>query len=204
MDYKETNLFFLQEDCINFFGEDRGNSIFTKSEELLNSMLAEADFRNNDSIQDHISHNMFPTIALYKTLQDCGLSKEEAFDFTLTETQKGAHAKKLKNERMLKIPFTYKFFQLVVKGFMKKNFPLEGWETEWVRCDGEEIHFNLRRCIYVEMTTELGCPELCPVFCKNDDVAFSGYEPKIYFHRSGTLANGDECCDFHFNRERKQ
>ena len=145
---------------------------------------------------------MLPVIALYKSLQDNGFSKAEAYIYTLAETQKWAQIKKQKNQKLLKIPFTYKFFQLVVKNFMKKSFPIEGWETEWVRCDSKEIHFNLKRCIYVDITKEYGCPELCSVFCKNDDVAFSGYEPKIYFKRNGTLANGDKYCDIHFTHSK--
>ncbi|MCL2180710.1 MAG: L-2-amino-thiazoline-4-carboxylic acid hydrolase [Treponema sp.] len=202
MDYKNTNLFFLQEDCVNIFGEDKGNKIFIRSEELLDSMLAKADFKNNDSIKNHMSTNMLPVIAFYKSLQESGFSKEEAYNLTLTETQKWAHVKEQRNKKMLKIPFTYSFFRLVVKSFMKKSFPVEGWETEWVRRDGKEIHFNLKRCIYIDITKECDCAELCQVFCKNDDVAFRGYEPKIYFHRNGTLANGDKCCDFHFTRSK--
>lgn len=37
-----------------------------------------------------------------------------------------------------------------VKKHMTKNFPPEGWETEWVRCDGKEIHFNLCSCLYYD------------------------------------------------------
>ena len=31
-----------------------------------------------------------------------------------------------------------------------------------------------------------------------DDTIFSGFAPNIIFERSGTLANGNEKCDFHF------
>ena len=37
---------------------------------------------------------------------------------------------------------------------MKKNFPDEGFETEWIRCDKSEIHFDLHRCIYNDLTKE--------------------------------------------------
>ena len=47
----------------------------------------------------------------------------------------------------------------------------------------------------------LGCPELCPLYCENDDIAFAGLAPKITFRRTGTLASGALCCDFHFLKE---
>lgn len=84
---------------------------------------------------------------------------------------------------------------------MAKHFPPEGWETQWVRCDGKEIHFNLHTCLYQTVTQALGCPELCPLYCENDDIAFAGLAPKITFRRTGTLASGAPCCDFHFLKE---
>ena len=81
---------------------------------------------------------------------------------------------------------------------MKNHFPPEGWQTEWVRCDCQEIHFNLHRCLYWDVTKQFGCPELCCVFCESDDISFSGLAPKINFLRNGTLGSGSDCCDLHF------
>lgn len=198
MDYKNTHFTFLQEDCISEFGQDEGTKIYNQSCELYSSMLENADYRNNESIKIHIVKNMFPMIAYYLTLQGQGYSKEEAYDLTLKETQKAAHIEKSKNESLAKLPFAYKIFKLFSKGVMKKMYPVEGWDTEWVKFDNEEIHMNFKSCIYFELTTQFGCPELCTVFCKNDIVTFSGYEPKIHFVRNGTIAEGAFCCDFHF------
>mgnify|MGYP002226113380 FL=1 len=46
------------------------------------------------------------------------------------------------------------------------------------------------------------CPELCCVYCENDDISFSGLLPKIRFERTGTLGNGSPYCDFHFLKVR--
>lgn len=202
MDYTNTYFAFLQEDCISEFGNEKGTKIYNQACERLNSMLENADYRNNESIKIHIVKNMFPTIAYYLTLQAQGYSKEEAYSLVLKETQKAAHIQKKKNESLAKLPFVYKIFKFSIKGIMKKMYPIEGWETEWIRFDNQEIHMNLNRCIYAELTAKYDCPELCTVFCKNDIVTFSGYEPKIHFVRSGTLAEGDACCDFHFIRNR--
>jgi hypothetical protein len=200
MDYKNTRLAFLQEDCISEFGLETGTKIYTRSCELLTSMLANADYRGNEGIKEHMAANMFPTIAYYLTLQEYGYSKKDAYSLTLTETQKAANIQKNKNSVLGKLPFAYTLFKSFAKGIMKKNYPVEGWETEWVKFNNKEIHFNFKRCIYLEMTAQYGCPELCTVFCKNDTAAFSGYEPKIHFERRGTLAEGAACCDFHFVR----
>ena len=48
------------------------------------------------------------------------------------------------------------------------------------------------------MTIKYDFPRLCSVFCKNDNIMISGYEPKILFKRTGTIAERAEKCDFHF------
>lgn len=81
---------------------------------------------------------------------------------------------------------------------MRKNFPDDGWTTEWVKCNGKEIHFNLHNCIYWELTKCMIVQSWCCVN-KNDDISFSGLLPKITcFERTGTLGNGSPYCDFHF------
>lgn len=93
-------------------------------------------------------------------------------------------------------------YRLFVKSVMKKKFPHKDWNIEWVRCDEREIHFDLTRCIYKDLCDAEGCPELCAVFCENDDIAFGGLMPKIRFERSGTLGKGSDRCDFHFIKNR--
>lgn len=67
-----------------------------------------------------------------------------------------------------------------------------------------EIHFDLHRCIYNDLTKEYEFPELCTVFCENDDIAFNGLMPKIRFERNGTLGQGMNKCDFHLINNRKK
>ena len=40
--------------------------------------------------------------------------------------------------------------------------PPEGWETQWVSCDGKEIHFNLHTCLYQTVTQALGARSCAP------------------------------------------
>lgn len=198
MNYTKTSLFFIQDDCRNIFGQENGTKIYNQACEYFLSMLADADYRNNKSIKTHIEKYMFPTIAYYLTLQANGYSKDQAYNLTLKETQKSAHIYKKRYEVIARLPFAYQIFKLFIKGIMKKSFPIEGWNIEWIRFDNKEIHMNINRCIYLELTTKLGCSELCSVFCKNDNVTLAGLEPKIRFKRSGTLAEGNACCDFYF------
>jgi hypothetical protein len=196
--YKNTHFPFLGEDCLDEFGDDKGKKIYEAACLRLNSMLENADYKNNRSIKIHFSKNMFPIMAYYLTLLEQNYSKYEAHNLTLKIAQKAANIQKIKNESFRKIPFAYNIFKFFTKSIMKNSYPKEGWDIEYITFDNKEIHINFKKCIYVDMTSKYNCPEICTIFCKNDPIIFSGYEPKIYFKRNGTIAEGFEYCDFHF------
>ena len=200
-DFGNTNLPFLRVDCAAAFGKEQGGRIFSATLKIYNELAAGAEFRGNAVIERHVMQKLLPAMSYYKALQSFGV--EDALGYVRRETRKAAEINKQNNARFAKMPFVYAAYRMGVKKHMAKNFPPEGWQTEWVRCDGEEIHFNLHTCLYHEACMKNGCPELCAVYCENDDVSFSGLLPKIKFGRSGTLGGGAAYYDFHFIKAKK-
>lgn len=198
MKFSETTLPFLAEDIQDIFGPEEGAALFQAVEERYQALLHQGDDYGVPAMRDHLQRKLFPTMAYYQALRAQGMEQEQALAYVRQETRKAAERNRGEMERLAGMPFAYTMYRLGVKGHMKKNFPPEGWQTEWVRCDGKEIHFNLHRCVYWELTQQQGCPELCCVYCENDEIAFSGLLPKIRFERAGTLGGGADCCDFHF------
>lgn len=198
MKINETTLHFLENDCVQQFGNEKGTAIFKWTETTYQELLDKADDHNSTAIRNHLQSKMFPSMAYYKALRAEGISKEKALEYVRKETQKAANVQKEEMNKLGNMPFAYTFFRAGVKKHMKKNFPDKGWKTEWVKCDGKEIHFNLHSCIYWELTNMYECPELCCVYCENDDITFQGLLPKIRFERAGTLGGGSPYCDFHF------
>ena len=189
-------------DSIQQFGKEKGKLIFEQAEKIFQELLNNADYLNNAAIQNHLQAKLFPALAYYKTLRENGINQDEALEYVRKETHKAANIKKEEMKKLGDMPFAYTIYRLGVKKHMRKNFPDTGWTTEWVKCNGKEIHFNLHKCIYWELTKMYHCPELCCVYCENDDISFSGLLPKIRFERTGTLANGSPYCDFHFLKAR--
>ena len=204
--FTNTKLFFLKEDIFKEFGKEKGKQIYENTENQYNKFILSADCRKSEAIKYHLTTNLFPTMSYYKALLDSGYDINTALSYVRKETKKAAEIKKIENQKMSKMPFTYLMYRLAVKSVMKKNFPDEGFETKWICCDKKEIHFDLHRCIYNDLTKEYGCPELCTVFCENDDIAFKGLMPKIRFERNGTLGQGMDKCDFHLikNKTKKR
>ena len=200
MKLEETTLSFLKADCLETFGSEQGSRLYVQTQAQFDDLLANADYRNSSIIQEHLQRKLFPPMAYYLVLRKNGLDQNQAIYYVKKETHKAAELKKAEMQSLAKLPFAYNIYRMGVKKHMRKNFPAEGWETEWVRCDRREIHFNLHRCIYWDISQQCGCPELCQVYCENDDISFSGLLPRIQFRRSGTLGEGAACCDFHFIR----
>ena len=200
MKISETPFAFLLDDCVREFGEEDGRKIYQEADDVFSNLEAESDYKGNEAIREHIQMKLLPPLAYYKALLSVGYSRTKALDYVRAEEKKAAEAKKESMSKMARLPFAYSIYRMGVRKFMAKNFPEEGWKTEWVRCDGKEIHFNLHSCIYHDLCSKYGCPELCTIYCENDEIAFSGLLPKIRFERSGTLGNGAECCDFHFRK----
>jgi hypothetical protein len=75
------------------------------------------------------------------------------------------------------------------------------WNTLEV-VDRSERRFEVKitRCLYHELTTSLGIPELTPVICQVDNAAFNSYLPdQIVFSRGGPgrrIADGAKECNF--------
>lgn len=198
MYYEQTKYKDFEAVCMDKYGASEGKAVYDKAETYMKQMLDEADYRNSDMIKWHMENNIFPVLAYYMALLDRGMAATQAYDNVLEQTQRYARIQKESNEKLGKMPGAFLLFRLAAKKVMAKNFPEEGWETEWVKYSKSEIHFNLTRCVYHEVVSQYGHPELCTVFCKNDTTAFAGYMPKIRFERSGTIGEGKAMCDFHF------
>lgn len=194
----ETVYPFFKEDCVCQWGHEKGTDIFLRTEAVYREFLAGAGFRGSAAVRDHLESKLFPILAYYRVLREDGMDREAALDYVRKETRKAAAVQKEGMRKLGNMPFAYIIYRLGVKKHMRKHFPDEGWETEWVKCNGKEIRFNLRRCIYQELCDQHNCPELCRIFCENDEISFSGLLPKIRFERTGTLGAGSACCDFHF------
>ena len=75
------------------------------------------------------------------------------------------------------------------------------WNTlEVIERTESRFEINITRCLYHELMTSLGVPELTPVVCQIDNAAFNSYLPdKIVFNRGGPghrIADGARECKF--------
>lgn len=184
--------------CREKLGADFGNLIYQEAENRLSNMICEADYRGSRYIEWHMDTNMLPSIAVYLAFKAHEETACHAYEYTDEVLQISRLKARSKNEPIGRMPLGYLAFRLFCRSIIKKEYPAQGWDMEWVQYHRNEIHFNMKSCIYLDTTKRYSCPEMCPLFCANDDVILAGYKPAIVFKRSGTLALGGSVCDFHF------
>jgi len=202
MGFSKTGFKYFNKYCIGKFGPEMGNQIFMAAEEKLAEMINEADYRNNKYIRWHMDTNMLPTIAMYLVLKKFDVTADKAYDVTSEVLQIACRKIQRKNQFIGRLPLGYYLFKIFCKSIIAKQYPKEGWDIQWIKYDENEIHFDMKSCIYLEITQKYNCPEICPLFCANDDITLAGYKPAIVFERTETIGRGQNICDFHFKNKK--
>lgn len=186
----------MMDELTQLFGQTSAKAYHMRAFALQKEYLAQLSDNGSPIVWRHITKNIVPVVALYRAMEESGMPSDQAQAHVAGCMHRvvAKHSKKM--ARMAKMPFFYAMFRMQAPSFMKKNYPVEGWDMRWKRADKEEMAFDCHRCIYLDVTTRLGCPELCIAFCENDDISYGGMAPNIRFVRTQTLAGGGTCCDF--------
>jgi hypothetical protein len=85
-----------------------------------------------------------------------------------------------------------------------RQYPPEGWQTEWVEKSAEAIRFNMHSCFYFDHLSHFGAAELTASFCRNDDLVYDKMSPYLEWKRTQTIGRGAAHCDFCFARATKE
>jgi hypothetical protein len=75
------------------------------------------------------------------------------------------------------------------------------WNTlEVVERTNRRFEIKITRCLYHELATSVGAPELTPIVCQIDNAGFNSYLPdEVLFQRGGPghrIADGSKECRF--------
>ncbi len=76
-------------------------------------------------------------------------------------------------------------------------------EVEIIESDAERYSFDVTRCRYAEMYTELGYGDLGAIFsCTRDFEFVAGFNPNVKLERTQTIMQGAPRCDFRYSMEK--
>jgi len=79
----------------------------------------------------------------------------------------------------------------------------DAYEQDVLQLTETQFDFNVTRCRYAEMYKELGLADLGFVLsCARDFAMVEGFNPKMKLHRTKTIMEGHDCCDFRIKLNR--
>lgn len=91
-------------------------------------------------------------------------------------------------------------------GFLKLTMPVKfkntlgyGWDVEFPKCPKDTFAMTTHKCIYQQIFTKYGMPEMTTVFCKVDDILYSNL-PRAEFKYTEQIGTGGSMCDYSFKK----
>ena len=175
-------------------GTDDTAEVWVRAERRLDAYLHTTKALSEQE-KAHVEGYILPTCALYLEMAEV-LGRDEA----LVMLMDFAHDNALKNRqpfaRLVRVPGGKGLLVRIFAAVQPRAFgETAGFSVRNAEHDGSHVHFEIESCPYQRVTAELGVPELCNLFCTNDDIIY-GDLPGIRFSRAGTLGRGADVCDF--------
>jgi hypothetical protein len=146
----------------------------------------------------YLYNTIYPSIAIYEALKDKMDSNQALEHMDKMIFDNTSNTTKKIYMRMGKLPF---FFGLLRK-MLSTGLKGDSWEVEWISNNKKRFEFNIKRCLWHDTFREYDCPELCRLFCRNDEINFNNASKRVKFTRENTLGYGDSHCDFHFTKQK--
>lgn len=176
------------------YGDDTADKLFDEAFDLFEKNST--GYGNERGVRKGHVMGAVAIASLYIPLSDL-IGKESSVDF-IAESMKPTSV--AKHNKIGKFPAPV-FMQIA--GFISGRIFSEkaGFKRRWHCNTNHEKRYDLLTCPYVQVFSELGCPEVCPAVCIQDDISFRNLKNGVIFERKGTLGRGDECCDFCFKRQ---
>lgn len=176
------------------FGADEMDVIWVDAEQRLDGYLATTRSLS-DGESMHAEGFIYPMCALYLAIAEC-CNRDEAFEIVSTFMHETALRKGTVLQKALKVPGSPRIFMKMFGIMGAKLFgDKAGFEQKMYTCTSSYLRTDILSCPYLRHATAAGTPEIAPLFCANDEYVY-GDLPGIAFHRTGTLANGADRCDF--------
>ena len=176
------------------FDSDSAENLWTQIVEKYSELFRKYNISEED--EDAVYY-ILPSVAVYRVLEEFGASEKGAV----------RHIDALSIFREIYFLDGQRGRDYLVNRFREDEAFLKGFPQDFLRTVGEgkcEVisdtpeytEFHVKSCRFLELTKELGCPEICSVFCDLDTLMYTNMHPKLSYNRDKTLYAGHDCCNF--------
>lgn len=165
------------------------------------TLLAEMTEENKDipkALKKHTGTNIFPAIAVYKTLVAHGVAKDDAIDVIRKFFYKICKIMFMPVAWYQHIAGNYHRYPAgMVKHSLRDFSPEAGFVYRMPeKTDPAVARFDIIACPYYAMCKKYDCLELNPAFCDSDDAKYGRLHKNLKWARKSTIGYGAPCCDF--------
>ena len=179
------------------FSKDELRSIRSEANALFKKLTNE----NEDipkAMKQHTGTNIFPAIAVYKTLVAHGMTTEGAADVIRRFFYKICKTMFKPVAWYQHIAGNYHRYPAgMVKNSLRDFSPEAGFEYRMPeKVNPAVARFDIIACPYYEMCKKYDCLELNPAFCDSDDAKYGNLHKNLKWDRTSTIGHGAPCCDF--------
>ena len=174
---------------------------YRKIREEADALFRQLTEENEDlpkALKQHTGTNIFPAIAVYKTLLSHGMTSADAADvirrFFCTIC------------RIMFRPVAWfqhlagnyhRYPAGMVKHSLRDFSPEAGFEYRMPEHVNPAVaRFDIVACPYHAMCRKYDCLELNPAFCDSDDAKYGNLHHNLKWARKSTIGHGAPCCDF--------
>ena len=182
----------MEQYLIRSLGEDTGKRIWTEVSTQVPSMALSLPAYKS-SMTRKSALKILPVIALYKTLQKDG--RADAFDIAyryMIDVVGAANNRKFRS--LEKLPGFFGLYKSVYWFILHHN---EMCDYAFGEKKADRFNFFVTRCLWLDVCTQFGVPELTRCWCDCDTAGFKDMR-KLEFLRSVTLAGDGKPCDYCF------
>lgn len=179
-----------------FKPEPEAQTLYQHALTRMNAINAERRRYQKKVLEKHFDENILPTLALYLEMKESGVGDALELSENVTNEIYGIGRKRM--AFLGRFPFFYWLIEKLTPRMLKKTFPEEGWDIEWVEVSKKKVAFNMHGCFYHQTLTDYNAAELTPIFCGLDDFIYDDVSPYLRWERKGTLGRGNSHCDFRF------
>ncbi len=179
------------------FSQEEYREIVREADTLFNK-LSDENRHLPKALKKHTGTNIFPAIAVYKTMVAHGMEAEDATDVIRRFFSK-----------LCRVIFTpvswyqhicgnyHRYPAGMVKNSQRDFSPEAGFEYRMPeKINPAVARFDIVSCPYHAMCEKYHCLELNPAFCDSDDEKYGHLHRNLKWARTGTIGKGAPCCDF--------
>ena len=168
--------------------------------ERMNKLIAENPEYVDSNNYGHLC-NLLTSIAMIQVLEDTGKTSEEAENAVANAMYDFIEPQISSMKKLASLGCFVRFLKITMPLKFKKTLGY-GWDVEFPKCPADTFSMTTHKCIYQQLFTKYGMPEMTARFCMVDDILYSDL-PRAEFTYTQQIGTGGSVCDYSFRKIRK-